>query len=89
MMEPGHQRRKGSDPNGNIAALNELTAGFDSDHSPVRSNDRVYRRNANIKGPMHAFDYSYIEDRLGVEQSSGLALQGAVAYHPTAWPSLR
>ncbi len=63
-----------------IAALNELTAGFDSDHSPVRSNDRVYRRNANIKGPMHAFDYSYIEDHLGVEQSSGLALQGAVAY---------
>jgi hypothetical protein len=63
-----------------IAALNELTADFDSDHSPVRTNDRVYRRNANIKGPMHAFDYSYIEDHLGVEQSSGLALQGAVAY---------
>ena len=63
-----------------IAALNELTSGFDSNHSPVRANDRVYRRNANIKGPMHAFDYSYIEDRLGVEQSSGLALQGAVAY---------
>ena len=63
-----------------IAALNELTAGFDSDHSPDRANDHVYRRNANIKGPMHAFDYSYIEDRLGVEQSSGLALQGAVAY---------
>ena len=63
-----------------IAALNELTARFDSHHSPVRSNDRVYRRNANIKGPMHAFDYSYIEDRLGVEQSSDLVLQGAVAY---------
>ena len=63
-----------------IAALNELTSGFDSDHSPVRTNDRVYRRNANIKGPMHAFDYSYIEDHLGVEQSSGLTLQGAVAY---------
>ena len=63
-----------------IAALNELTSGFDSHHSPVRSNDRVYRRNAEIKGPMHAFDYSYIEDHLGVEQSSGLALQGAVAY---------
>ena len=26
-----------------IAALNELTSGFDSHHSPVRSNDRVYR----------------------------------------------
>ena len=63
-----------------IAALNELTLRFDSEHSPVRSNDRVYRRNANIKGPMHAFDYSYIEDHLGVEQSSDLALQGAVAY---------
>ncbi len=63
-----------------IAALNELTLRFDSEHSPVRSNDRVYRRNANIKGPMHAFDYSYIEDHLGVEQSSDLALQGALAY---------
>jgi hypothetical protein len=65
---------------GYIAALNELTAGFDSHHSPDRANDRVYRRNADIKGPMHAFDYSYIEDHLGVEQSSSLALQGAVAY---------
>ena len=65
---------------GYIAALNELTSGFDSEHSPVRSNDRVYRRNANIKGPMHAFDYSYIEDHLGVDESSDLALQGAVAY---------
>lgn len=63
-----------------IAALNELTTSFDSHHSPVRTNDRIYRRNAKIKGPMHAFDYSYIEDHLGVEQSSGLALQGAVAY---------
>ena len=63
-----------------IAALNELTSGFDTHQDPVHYNDRVYRRNANIKGPMHAFDYSYIEDRLGVEQSSGLALQGAVAY---------
>lgn len=43
MMEPGHLRRKGSDPNGNIAGLNELTSGFDSNHSPVRTNDRVCR----------------------------------------------
>jgi hypothetical protein len=29
---------------------------------------------------MHAFDYSFIEDRLGIEKASVLALQGAVAY---------
>ena len=63
-----------------IAALHELTARFDSDHDQVRLNDRVYRRNTKIKGPMHAFGYSYIDDRFGVEQSSGLVLQGAIAY---------
>lgn len=63
-----------------VAALSKLISGIDSKQSPAHPNDRIYRRNANIKGPMHAFDYSYIEDHLGVEQSSGLALQGAVAY---------
>ena len=63
-----------------IQALNELTQGFKSTKSSTSQDDRVYRRNLDIKGPMHAFDYSYIEDKLGVEAAAELVLKGAVAY---------
>lgn len=63
-----------------IEALADLV---EANKQGTPSNDnpgRVYQRNPDIKGPMHAFDYSYIEDKLGVEAASGLALQGSVAY---------
>jgi hypothetical protein len=41
---------------------------------------RVYRRNPAIKGTMHAFGYSYIEDHLSADQYAGLALSGELAY---------
>ena len=63
-----------------IKALADLTAAVSPGKSPDVQSERVYKRNAKIKGPMHAFDYSYIEDKLGVESASGLALKGAVAY---------
>jgi aminopeptidase YwaD len=63
-----------------IEALAELTKGTETGNPAVNPSGRVYQRNPDIKGPMHAFDYSYIEDKLGVESASGLALQGAVAY---------
>ncbi len=63
-----------------IEALADLIEGTETPMSTNDSSGRVYQRNPDIKGPMHAFDYSYIEDRLGVESASGLALQGAVAY---------
>jgi hypothetical protein len=34
----------------------------------------VYERNPAIEGPMHAFGYSYIEDKLGSESLQGLRL---------------
>jgi aminopeptidase YwaD len=63
-----------------ILALAELTGGHASGDLAGERAGRVYQRNADIKGPMHAFDYSYIEDKLGVEAASALALQETVAY---------
>lgn len=63
-----------------IEALADLIEGTETGMSSNDSSGRVYQRNPEVKGPMHAFDFSYIEDKLGVESVSGLALQGAVAY---------
>jgi hypothetical protein len=63
-----------------IEALADLIEGTETGMSSNDSSGNVYQRNPEVKGPMHAFDYSYIEDKLGVESASGLALQGAVAY---------
>ena len=63
-----------------IEALADLIEGTETGMSSNDSSGRVYQRNPEVKGPMHAFDYSYIEDKLGVESASGLALKGAVAY---------
>jgi hypothetical protein len=38
------------------------------------SNKRVYKRNPDIKGPMTAFGYSYLSDKLGAEKVAGLKL---------------
>jgi hypothetical protein len=40
----------------------------------VPRDETVYVRNAAIEGPMHAFGYSYIEDKLGAEQLHSLGL---------------
>lgn len=37
-------------------------------------NDIVYTRNPDIEGPMHAFGYSYIDDKLGSEKAAKLQL---------------
>ena len=63
-----------------INALAELTKGTETGNPAGDYSGRVYQRNPDIKGPMYAFDYSYIEDKLGVEAATQLALQGAVAY---------
>jgi len=63
-----------------VEALVELTKGTETGNPAVDPSGRVFQRNPDIKGPMHAFDYSYIEDKLGVERAAELALQGAVAY---------
>ena len=41
---------------------------------------RVFQRNTDIKGPMHGFGFSFLEDRLGVQETAALALTGAKAY---------
>jgi hypothetical protein len=40
----------------------------------IQRNETVYTRNRKIEGPMHAFGYSYIEDKLGAEATAGLQL---------------
>jgi hypothetical protein len=40
----------------------------------VARNETVYERNPDIEGPMHAFGYSYLEDKLGKEQIEKLQL---------------
>ncbi|MCP4301882.1 MAG: DUF4910 domain-containing protein [Gammaproteobacteria bacterium] len=37
-------------------------------------NETVYERNPDIEGPMHAFGYSFLEDKLGKSQSEKLQL---------------
>ena len=43
--------------------------------------DRVFARNPQIQGPMHAFGYSYLEDKLGAEATASLRLPN----HNTAY----
>jgi len=42
----------------------------------VPRDETVYVRNPDIEGPMHAFGYSYIEDKLGNERLAELKLPG-------------
>jgi aminopeptidase YwaD len=45
------------------------------------SNDkRIYRRNPDIRGPMHVFGYSYIEDHLPADEYKALKFSGVWAY---------
>lgn len=41
---------------------------------------RIYRRNPEIRGMMHAFGYSYIEDHLPDNEYAALVLTGSAAY---------
>lgn len=43
--------------------------------SDSQRNGVVYERNAEVQGPMHAFGYSYLEDRLGSDALSKLDLE--------------
>jgi hypothetical protein len=45
-----------------------------------QGDDRVYRRNPDIKGPMNAFGYSYLQDHLPESEYAALKLNGAMAY---------
>jgi len=46
----------------------------------VPRDDRIYERIADVKGPMSAFGYSYLDDKLGADKAAGLRL----ARHSTA-----
>jgi len=41
----------------------------------VNRNDTVYERNADIKGPMGAFGYSYLSDKFGTDETAALRLR--------------
>jgi hypothetical protein len=40
----------------------------------IERNETVYERNPDIEGPMRAFGYSYIDDKLGKENAAALLL---------------
>jgi len=40
----------------------------------LERNEIIYERNPAIEGPMHGFDYSYIDDKLGVDEAANLQL---------------
>jgi aminopeptidase YwaD len=40
----------------------------------IERDTSVYKRNPEIQGPMHAFGYSYLEEKLGGEELAALAL---------------
>jgi len=42
----------------------------------VPRDETIYSRNPDIEGPMHAFGYSYLEDKLGTEKLAELRLPG-------------
>lgn len=67
------QRR---DAESHVAALAALVAvPRDAASGRATRNDTVYRRNADVQGPMSAFGYSYLQDKLGVERTAGLRLR--------------
>ncbi len=60
--------------------LQELMATPDPRILPQRD-ETVYARDPDVEGPMHAFGYSYIEDKLDTETLSSLSLES----HATAY----
>jgi len=44
-------------------------------------NATVYERNADIKGPMGAFGYSFLSDKLGEDKVAGLRLRQYSGLH--------
>lgn len=65
-----------SDHEAAVAFLDQLQALLAAPESVSDSvrNDTVYERNAAIEGPMHAFGYSFVDDKLGRERTSQLRL---------------
>jgi aminopeptidase YwaD len=60
--------------------LSGLVGKPEDSKTAAERDDRVYRRNPKIKGPMHAFGYSYIEEQLPADEYAGLKLSGVLAY---------
>ena len=63
-----------------IDDLATLVGTTEGTATAAKGDDRVYQRNRMIKGPMHAFGYSYIEEQLPADEYSGLKLTGTLAY---------
>ena len=59
-----------------FAFLNELRTLVDVPRPEAAGgrNDIVYRRNPDVQGPMHAFGYSYLEDKLDSDTLNALRL---------------
>jgi hypothetical protein len=58
------------------AALERATGGAAPAPPPTGTGALIYRRNPEIKGPMSAFAYNYLDDHYGAERAGRLRLLG-------------
>lgn len=63
-----------------LDALKSPLGGVEAAPVPAGEWATVYRRNADIRGPMHAFGYSFLEDHLDASELALLTLDEARAY---------
>ncbi|MEP5837478.1 MAG: M28 family peptidase [Marinobacter sp.] len=63
-----------------IEGLDQLTGSSAATAVASNNDDRIYQRNPAIKGTMHAFGYSYLEDHLPAADYAGLTFSGEKAY---------
>jgi hypothetical protein len=59
-----------------MAYLNNLQAllGTPDPVERPQRDETIYKRNADVEGPMHGFDYSYLDDKLGADKAASLQL---------------
>jgi hypothetical protein len=63
-----------------IEELSSLVGIPETKSENSASDMRVYRRSPDVRGPMHVFGYSYIEDHLPADEYKNLKLSGVWAY---------
>ena len=65
---------------GQYSVLEEMTVPGIVPAVAEIADDRIFRRNPDLLGPMHAFGYSYLEDKLGAQATAKLTLPYDQAY---------
>ncbi|WP_262691122.1 M28 family peptidase [Kordiimonas aestuarii] len=71
-----------------LTALTSALASLDGTPAAITKEGPVYQRNPAIKGTMNGFGYSYIEDKLGTDKLSALALLSSQHGHEISYEAL-